>query len=415
MKEKLYFMLLTLVVTVALTASVAAKTKERVLYRFTGGIDGADPSSILLMDAAGNLYGTTLFGGNLSQCNNGGGCGVVFELSPAGNGSWRESVLYAFSGGSDGAWPTGNLVLDASGNLYGTTSGGGKGGKNCTPNGCGAVFELSPNPDGNWTKTILYNFQGNPDGEGPSGLTLDASGVLYGTAANGVAYALSPPPEQGNPWTEKILSDAFVGTPNPILVFDDQGDLYGTYYSIDIQWCGYNCGAVFELKPAKGQWAETDLYDFLGGGNGGQPPATVVLDAKGNLYGTAAEGGNNWGIVWRLSRSGAQWKEKMLYNFCSRNNCVDGAFPWAGLVMDSKGALYGTTYSGGAGCGCGTVFKLVHTLSGWKETVLHSFRGDPFDGLAPQEGLILDAHGNLYGVANSGANQVAGVVFEVTP
>lgn len=416
MQKRAFLIFLTFYLTTSLAPNAWAHAKEKVLYTFTGGADGGDPSSSLVMDASGNLYGTTDSGGNLQDCD-GYGCGVVFELTPNGNGGWQESVLYAFQGAPDGSYPGGNLVFDGSGNIYGTTSGGGTG-TSCNQ-GCGTVFELSPQQDGTWTETVLYDFQGEPDGAFPAGLTFDAAGNLFGitpgggTHNNGIAYELSPAGKGNGAWSEKALYEFSEqdGTLNPVLIFDGQGNLYGTYYSIDVQFCGFNCGAVFELKPANLQWTETDLYDFLGGGNGGQPAAGVIRDTKGNLYGTGAEGGNNFGIVFELKRSGGQWKESMLYNFCSRNNCADGAFPLAGLVMDGKGALYGTTDWGGECSLCGVVFKLKRTKSTWKETVLYDFQGGY--GAGSQESLILDGQGNLYGTAGSAYGNGAGIVFEV--
>jgi len=356
MKKTLFFGLLILAVVAVLPPSLAAGAKEKILYRFMGGTDGGDPSSTLVMDAAGNLYGTAGTGGDLSQCSN-YGCGTVFELTPSSKGQWQETVLYAFQGGSDGSYPSGNLVFDASGNIYGTTSGGGTG-TGCNQ-GCGTVFELSPSQGDGWTETILYNFQGEPYGAGPGGLIFDASGNLFGVTSgggnhnNGIVYELLPAKQREDTWSEEVLYEfsSQDGSLNPGLIFDDQGNLYGTYYVIDIQFCSFGCGAVFELKHADGKWTETDLYDFLGGGNGGQPAAGVIRDSRGNLYGMAAEGGNNFGMVFEVRRSGGQWNESMLYNFCSRNNCADGAFPRAALVMGSDGAMYGTTYWGGNGGG----------------------------------------------------------------
>jgi uncharacterized repeat protein (TIGR03803 family) len=406
MQRRRFLRCFTLSLIAALTLCALAHATGKVLYRFTGGADGAGPSSSLVMDASGNLYGTTYDGGSTSgSC--GSGCGVVFELTRSGS-DWKESVLYAFQGVPDGAHPTGNLLFDTSGNLYGTTSRGGAS-TNCQSEGCGTVFELSPN-SGGWTETVLYNFQNSSDGVGPAGLTFDASGNLYGTTAGRSVYELSPSQQRGGAWVEHTLYSVGGGTPNPGLIFDGQGNLYGTYYDLDFQFCNpfFGCGAVFELKPGHGQWIETDLYHFLGSGNGGQPAAGVIRDSKGNLYGTGAEGGNNFGIVFELSRSGGRWKESMLYNFCSRNNCVDGAFPLAGLVMDGNGVLYGTTEWGGKCFYCGVVFKLAHTKNGWKETVLYSFQGVG----GPVESVILDAQGNLYGTA--GSSFVNGLVFEVT-
>jgi uncharacterized repeat protein (TIGR03803 family) len=271
-------------------------------------------------------------------------------------------VLHNFQNTPDGADPGGDLVFDA-GNLYGATSGD-------TIRDYGTVFKLSPTRNGTWTVTVLHNFHGS-DGVGPSGIVFDGMGNLLGATAGGgrsfygTAYRLSPPKRQG------------------------------------------------------GKWTETDLYDFSGGGNGGTPWAGVIRDSKGNLYGTGAKGGNNFGIVFELTPFGSKWKEKMIYNFCSRNYCADGASPLAGLVMDDRGVLYGTTTAGGAGCsppGCGVVFKLARTRSGWRETVLHRFRGGSADGAGPQERLMFDRMGNLYGTADvQQGYQGGGVVFEITP
>jgi uncharacterized repeat protein (TIGR03803 family) len=406
---------LTVCLTTSLSLNAWAAAREKVLYQFTAGSDGGSPSSSLLMDASGNLYGTTYYGGSNSGSCGSTGCGVVFELTPVRGGGWRESVLYAFQGALDGAYPSGNLVFDASGNLYGTTSGGGLVTTNCSRQGCGTVFELSPAKGGTWTETAIYYFHGQPDGAGPVGLIFGDAGSLFGITSlggnsnYGIVYELSPTGQKNSAWSEQILSEFSEGTLNPGLVFDDQGNLFGTYYNINVQFCGFNCGAVFELRHANGQWTETDLFDFLGGGNGGQPAAGVIRDSKGNLYGTAALGGNNFGIVFELSHSNGQWKERMLYNFCSLNKCADGAIPLAGLVMDANGVLYGTTEQGGTGCRrCGVVFKLERTDDTWKETVLYDFQGG--DGAQPAWSLILDGRGNLYGTANGGGG---GVVFEV--
>jgi uncharacterized repeat protein (TIGR03803 family) len=419
MQRRAIFISLIFCLSSAFAPNVRAHAKEKVLYQFTGGADGGYPSSSLVMDTSGNLYGTTGYGGSIGGSCGNSGCGVVFELTPSGNGSWQESVLYAFQGAPDGDFPTGNLVFDASGNLYGTTSRGGTSANCNNEGGCGTVFELSPNSDG-WTETVLYDFQNTPDGAGPAGLTFDAHGSLYGTAgggsnSRGVVYKLSPPKHQvGGKWTERVLYSfsGFGVIPNPGVVFDGQGNLYGTYYDIDVQFCTLGCGAVWQLKHAQGQWTETDLYDFLGGGNGGQPAAGVIRDNQGNLYGTGADGGNNFGMVFELRHRDGQWNEHMLHNFCSRNDCADGAFPLAGLVMDANGALYGTTYWGGTGClYCGVVFKMSRINHTWKETVLYNFQGG--DGSGPQQGLIVDGQGNIYGTAGNAFGDGAGIVFEV--
>jgi hypothetical protein len=382
---------------------VHASPKEKILYQFSGGADGGDPaSSSLIMDASGDLYGTVYEGGTINNtCPR--GCGVVFELIPSAKGKWQEKVLYAFLGSPDGAGPGGNLVFDASGNIYGTTFTGGAT-TNCNI-GCGVVFRLSPRGDGGWTETVLYRFQDRSDGAGPNALIFDAAGDLYGTTTTTV-FELLPPTSEGLAWTEKTLyASPYILASG--VIFDNTGNLYG---SVDD---GFE-GSTFELKYANGQWTSVDLYKFKGYGNGGSPTA-VVLDKAGNLYGVGTSGGNNNGIAFELQRSGNDWNETMLYNFCSLNYCADGADPEAGVVIDGNGVLYGNTSSGGACTYCGVVFKLERTEKGWKETVLHAFRGGSSDGRVPSAPLLLDQLGNLYGTAFSGTDSGDGVVYEVIP
>ena len=410
--------LLGFMVAALLVPSTQAATHEKVLYRFSGGSDGGVPSSGLVMDSAGHLYGTASFGGDTKNCTS--GCGVVFELKST-NGKWKETVLYTFRGGTDGSGPSGNLVFDTVGNLYGTTFRGGSG--TCT-GGCGTVFELSPK-GGSWMETVLYRFQDGSDGALPVGLTIDASGKLYGATTTGgtefgTVFELSPSGDNSDTWKETTLYSfqAFEIQANPGMVFDPKGNLYGSWFQL--YSCYPGCGMVYELKRVNGIWQETNLYAFKGAGNGGEPMAGVILDSEGNLYGTGAEGGNNWGIAFELKRSGSNWTQVMLHNFCSLNNCADGSQPEAPLVFDKTGDLYGTTLGGGTGCnypGCGVVFKLSPTKTGWTETVLYSFKGKP-DGSSPVQGLTLDGKDNLFGVTSAGGKGGAGgygTVFEVTP
>ena len=415
-----FVVVLCLPLTLLLAATAQAAVHEKVLYRFTGGTDGAYPDSSLLLDRHGNLYGTTSGGGD-QNCSIYGnpGCGVVFELTPFGKGKWQQQVIYTFQGGADGLWPSGNLVLDASGNLYGTTLYGGDYTR-CTDYGCGTVFELSPNADGTWTKSVLYDFSASTDGIFPSGLLFDKAGNLYGITYEvyGTIYELSPPKQKGGAWTETILYtlQSFGGQPDPYLVFDSKGNLFGAWFNA----YGGEWGAAYELEWTGKTWQETDLYDFLGGGYGGQPKGGVTLGGKGHVYGTGASGGNDFGIAFELKQCSGQWKESMIYNFCSLNGCADGADPEAPLLLDQSGAaLYGTTAIGGTGCtfpGCGVVFKLAHTKMGWQETVVHSFKGPP-DGSYPGA-LTPDGKGNLYGSTVAGGTGNSGygygTVFEVT-
>ena len=328
----------------------------------------------LAMDAAGNLYGTT-GGGGTRDCF-GAGCGVVWKLAPNPKGSWTVNLLHQFTGG-DGDGPRAGLVFDAAGNLYGTAQIGGSG-TYCF-GGCGVVFKLAPNPDGTWTESVLHSFTG-PDGAQPfAGLIFDAAGNLYGTTRYG-----------GN----------------------------------------QEEGAVFKLAPTSdGTWTESVLHSFTGP-DGAQPFAGLIFDAAGNLYGTTnyggpagctGETGEMCGVVFKLApKPDGTWTESVLHSFTTLG--ADGAGPQGGLSFDAAGNLYGTTVQGGsAACadGCGVVFKLAPTADGtWMESVLHRFTGGA-DGGAPEAGLIFDAAGNLYGTTFQGGSTACsggcGVVFKLTP
>ena len=264
---------------------------EKVLYAFTGGTDGANPSSGLVRDTAGNLYGTTLRGGS-SGCGSGAGCGTVFKVTSAGN----EEVLYSFTGNADGANPSASLILDAAGNLYGTTAYGGYFGGACTSWGCGAVFKVSPTRK----EVVLYRFRGGADGQSPMApLVRDGTGNLYGTTSTGgyVGNIACSIQENGCGVVFELTRKgvlltlySFTGYPldgqHPIagLIRDKQGNLYGT-----TDWGGpSNDGTAFKLTPGG---VETVLHSFIGGRDGLNPHGSLVLDAKGNLYGTALYGG----------------------------------------------------------------------------------------------------------------------------
>ena len=320
-----------------LAQSVHAQTLT-TLHSFIGAPhDGANPTAGVILDAEGNLYGTTTIGGE--HCSQ--GCGTVFKSTPTG----VESVLYAFYGGIN-AHPNSSLIFDVTGNLYGTTAGG-------------TVFRLR---DQRYRK-ILYGFKQTDNGLRPmSGLVSDAQGNFYGTTQYG-------------------------GTG------ECDGALPG-------------CGVVYKLTPAG---VETVLYSFKGKFDGEYPQSVLVRDTRGNLYGTTEYGGaSGYGVVFKLTATG---KFSVLHNFTSS---PDGALPLAGLVTDLHGNLYGTTIEGGTtGClfGCGTIFKL--TPSG-KETVLYRFTGTP-DGSNPYASVAFDAQGNLYGTTAGGGANDQGTVFELTP
>jgi uncharacterized repeat protein (TIGR03803 family) len=314
---------------------------ETALYDFKGHgthdatQDGANPNATLMADSAGNLYGATVNGGLTSRkCKT--GCGTVFMLTPAA-GRWQETVLYRFTGGSDGAFPYTGVTLDSAGNLYGTTNSGGAA-------NAGTVYRLTPGPNG-WQETVLYAFQGHSDGATPFATPiLDPGGNIYGTTNRGgplglgIVYMLAPQPDGS--FTEHVLHDFKGGGDgaNPLagLIFDRLGNLYGT-----TSYGGTaNCGTVFKLIPdPSGGWKEGILYSFLGPTvYDGQNPNELTFDAHGNLYGTTSGGGNvNAGTIFEMTRNPAGgWQETVLYSFPGDNQ---GAFPFAGVVLDSLGRL----------------------------------------------------------------------------
>ena len=411
-----------------LCASSASAGTFGLVHSFTGGADGGVVYGNLISDSAGNLYGTTVWGGS-TKCQN--GCGVVFELSPASGGGWSETVLYSFPGGSDGFSPVSGLVFDTHGNLFGTTSAGGSG-------GLGTVFELSPSAGG-WSKTTIFSFPNSGLGGGyPQGLVFDDSGNLFGTAYEngahncGAIFELSP---SASGWTEQVVHAFSCGNdgagPNGALIFDSAGNLYGTASGGG----ALRQGVVFELTPqAGGGWHETLLHVFTGGHDGGVPKAGLAFDVNGNLYGTTFYGGNTTntvctlvgpgcGVVFRLRLTSQGWREGVIHTFAGGN---DGSMPNAGVVLDPLGTIYGAASYGGnqSLCpfhiGCGTTFKLTPGASGgYAINVLHRFTNGA-DGASPTAAPLVDGSGNLFSTTSAGANSACtptggcGTVFEIT-
>jgi len=363
--------------------------QETVLYRFDcGGEGGCFPAGGVILDAAGNLYGTTSQGGSANE-------GVVYKVDPAG----QETVLYSFTGGADGGGPFAGVILDAAGNLYGTTAFGGAA-------GYGVVYKVGTTGE----ETVLYSFTGGADGGTPyAGVILDAAGNLYGTAAQGgtankgVVYKLDTAGQ------ERVLYNFTGGVdganPNAGVIRDSAGNLYGTTVYGGVA----NAGVVYELYTSGSLYS----YSFKGDADGSEPIAGVIGDSAGNLYGTTVYGGAaDAGVVYKLSAAG---QETVLYTFTGG---ADGAFPQAGVIQDSSGNLYGTTSAGGAVgavcgityvSGCGVVFKV--DPSG-QETVLYTFTGGA-DGSNPYAGVIRDSAGNLYGTTEWGGASNAGVVYKL--
>jgi uncharacterized repeat protein (TIGR03803 family) len=393
---------------------VAVAQTEKPLHSFYFNppflYDGKQPQGSVIMDAAGNLYGTASTGGA------GKGYGIVFEISPTSTGGWSYHIIHNFATIEDGHFPRCGLVMDAAGNLYGTTSEGGF-------SNSGTVFELSPASGGGWTEKVIHMFAGRADGLFPyASLIFDSAGNLYGTTQQGgtqnggIVFKLSP--NGDGTWTKTSIHN-FAGPKDgkqPIanLTMDASGNLFGTTLV-----GGTNAyGTVFELSPSGSSWTETVLYNFADNGVDPEyPSAGVVLDSAGNVYGTGLNGGQfNQGAVFELSNSGGTWTETILHNFDYSNN-YDGIDPAANLIFDSAGNLYGTTSAGGRSklgiYGLGTVFKLTPSAGGWTETIVHQFEG--LDGQQPQAGVIFDAAGNMYGTTQQGGKDSDGTVFEITP
>jgi uncharacterized repeat protein (TIGR03803 family) len=385
-----------LALTALIPLSGAQAQNFDVLYAFPlNGNNGIDPVAGVTMDSAGNLYGTTREGGTPDH-------GMVFKLAPNGT----ETTLYTFTGGTDGGGPESGLVIDKKGNLYGTTQDNGV-------NQAGTIFKVAPNG----TETVLYAFCSQPncaDGENPvAGLIADKEGNLYGTTTFGGAgpgengygtvFKLAPNGVETTLYTFSGGSDG--AYPAAALIADRKGNLYGTtaYGGNEGGFNGY--GVVFKVAATGG---ETVLYTFSGGNDGGRPWGGLVADKQGDLYGTTAGGGANlWGTVFKVTPGGT---ETVLHTFA---NGTDGAQPFAGLIRDKAGDLFGTTLTGGGNnCvnaeGCGTIFEIA---ADGTESVLYAF-ADGSDGAFPYGGLMLKK-GELYGTASTGSSS-SGTVFKLT-
>ena len=399
-----------------------------VLHAFHSGKGPQYPSGQLVLDAEGNLYGTAADGGSF-LCGN-YGCGTVFKLTKTGKVAW----VYSFKG-ANGEAPIEGLLRDAAGNLFGVTLYGGIINDTCggvQAGGCGLVFELDK---AGKKETVLYKFRGTPDGYFPETMLVgDSEGTLYGTtswggtAVFGTVFKIGRTDKDKEKILYNFAEQSDGGFPGVGVIRDSAGNLYGTASRGGDTGCnsGQGCGNVYKLDSAG---RETVLHAFRGGSDGWIPSSSVIGDAAGNLYGTTAYGGNMqvyncdgyWGcgVVFKLAPDGGY---TVLYAF----NYTDGFGPGGGLVRDAAGNLYGVTYEGGEkgsncnGATCGVVFKLD---TAGKEIVLHAFTGGT-DGAFPQWGLVMNASGNLYGVTQVGGDfkcgaellvKGCGVVFKITP
>src|SRR5580698_527433 len=448
------------VVFLGLIAPAFAQWNEQVLYSFQGLPDGAGPTGRIVSDAQGNLYGATGEGGS-SSCAGPAQCGTVYELSPpTKNGdAWIETILHVFQGRAfgDGSTPGGGLVMDAAGNLYGTAAYDGTGPCRLLGGlvGCGVIYEMAPpaQPGGAWTESVIYNFQGGSDGYFPAGdLVFDKVGNLYGATVFGggrgincgnsldqncgTIFELSPPQQKGGAWTEKVLySFAGIQTwstlsdgaqPNGGLVFDEAGDIYGTTAfggsAAGAACRSTGCGTVFELIPPQeegGIWTEEVLHGFLAQPTDGAGPYGNLVLSAGALYGTTRGGGGREdGVIFQLEPSGngnGGWVENLLHVF---TNGSDGLQP-SSLIPSPNGAFYGTAQ--GSPARGGLIFQLQSPAQKggvWSLVPEYDFTGPP-NGYGPFVLSLVPSHHEMYGSTIEGGtgpcNGGCGTIFGVKP
>lgn len=411
-----------LLLTIAFSCSfpiLARAQREVTLYSFTGGSDGYDPSSPLVLDTEGNLYGTTYFAGTTNNfCP--AGCGTVFQLAPSG-GTWSFQTLHSFSGdATDVGHPSGPLAFDSSENLYGTGESGG-GPYDCDFGAsCGGAFELSRSAD--WNESIIYSFSPKT-GDSPSGLIF-RQGIFYGATTFGPGTINNPGSgtiyqlflNKDGQWEHTVLH-GFTGGKDAAepssLAFDPQGHIYGSTPPFPGR---PGNGALFKLSRTESGLGLSVLDDLA--------PSPLIFDKNGNAYASLSSGGSSncgyygCGSVIEFQKTATGWQQITLYEFSSFD---DGNSPGA-LVFDAEGNLYGVTLLGGTGtctldqyAGCGTVFKLTPGGNGWQKTTLYNFTGGS-DGEFPNGFLTIDSAGNLYGATQGGASFDGtgyGTIFEI--
>jgi uncharacterized repeat protein (TIGR03803 family) len=422
------FRVVLLALAIALPGSCASPTASpqtatlSTLYSFNDLSDGGFPEAGLALGSGGSLFGTTSTGGS--------GWGSVFELTPSQGGGWTETTLYTFTGGADGGNPVAGLVIASNNVMYGTTYGGGS-------HGYGTIFQISPGTGGSWTQKVLYSFANGSDGAYPSaGLALSSSGVLYGTTYGGGSAGLGTVfqlAQTHSGWAEKVLY-AFLGAAdgaNPItpVIIGSSGQLLGATSQggsgTNSNGAYSNQGTIFQLTPkGGGVWTEGLLYTFTGGSDGGSPESALIPGSNGVLYGSTFWGGTptacsvgeyplGCGVVYELLPpvgSATTWTETVLHTFTGVS--PDGAHPYGGMGLNVSGALFGTTFSGGANLdvcfpeaysGCGTIFSLKPKTGGtWTKSNITVFPGSPGGG--SPNGLLLTTGGLMYGTTIVGGN-----------
>jgi uncharacterized repeat protein (TIGR03803 family) len=393
-----------------------AQGGESPIYNFGNDAShGIFPDSNVVFDQQSNLYGTTPSGGFTGPpCNNIAGCGTVFEITPLGPGTWALSNYYVFSGGADGSFPDGGVILDAAGNIYGTTVQGGA-------FGYGTVFELTP-INGVWIFNVLHSFNnvtgdfGNPKGR----LVMDKNGNIYGTSG----FSVWELKRTKAGWRYGIIDDFHGRGDLSAGLFIRNGVLFGTSAEQGANICinsgGFNagCGFVFQLKRSKGVWKDTTIYNFVGAPNDGSyPNGKLIADSGGNLYGTTEYGGSGTctggfligcGTLFELSPRKGSWRIQVLHNFAG--GTTDGAYPASEPIFDSSHGLLGTAWNGGSG-GNGVIYKLSPSPPYW---TIASFSGGN-DGAVPLGPLSFDSFGFLYGTTARGGFYGQGTVFTLLP
>jgi uncharacterized repeat protein (TIGR03803 family) len=363
-----------------------------VIYSFTGGADGGYPTDGFVIGSAGNLYATASVGGAY-------GAGVVFKLSETG----AENVLYNFTGGADGANPNSRLTSDADGYLYGTTFSGGA-------NGAGTVFKVTLAG----AETVVYSFKGGTDGANPiAQLTFDGEGNLYGTTSAGGAYNGGTVFEVSKAGVETVLHSFGNGTDgtDPVagVTLTKKGQIFGTTAAGGAS----GDGTVFALTPSQSGWKETILHSFALGTDGGTPYAGLVYDQSGNLYGTTTAGGqggeDGGGTIFKLTPSGGELTFSVLDGLAGYG--ISGTY--RNVLLDASGNIYATTHCDGT-YSAGTVYELTPSGSTWNYNPLYEFTGGS-DGLYSFSNLVFDKQGNLYGTTKYGGAKGYGVAFKITP
>ncbi len=435
-KSRLTYILGTCLLLIVAAGQAASAQTESVIYNFGLPRYGdASPQSNLFRDAAGNLFGLAP-----GQSNCEISCGELFELSPNLDGSWTETVPFVFPGGAGGAAVSGSLVADAAGNFYGTTVGGGNVSLCKNYFGCGTVFELSRGANGVWTESILYTFNGTPDGSYPEKIVMDGSGNIFGTTASGGIHGFGTLYElarnSSGTYSHRNLYQFSGGKDGSLpygVALDAPGDIFVTAQLGGIQnrSCPREgCGALLEFSPnGSGDYNPRLIYEFQGK-HDGSIPGGLTVDGAGNLFGVAGAGGLDslchplsgyyWGcgVIFEFVPNGGNLLGKIIYTFADADDGQGNAYN--SPILDRMGNIYVASYpahdnSSGDSVNGGALIKLTPTQQGYAADVLHTFplfTAD--DGAVPNDPLVDSSNGTIYGSTNAGGESTAGVAYQIT-